>query len=55
MKNFKKWIHKYDDNGFINKEREKLEKILMISAIIVIAILFLSLIIWTIIESKKTV
>lgn len=51
MNKFKKYINRYDENGFINTEHEQLEKYMMIGSLILISITLVSLVIWTIIES----
>ena len=51
MLNFRKWIYKYDENGFINKEHEQLEKWLMIGLVLVVFIVFISLVALVIIET----
>ena len=51
MLNFKKWVYKYDENGFVNKKNEQLEKYLMIGFVVVICIVFLSLVALVIIET----
>jgi hypothetical protein len=51
MANFKKWIYKYDEGGFINREHEKLEKYMMMGSVALVIILFIALIIWTIKET----
>ncbi len=50
MKYFKRWIHTYDENGFVNKEYKKLKTIFTILGLTVIILLFLALTTWTIIE-----
>ena len=51
MDSVKKWLYKYNEAGFINKEYEKLEKILMIGTFIIILLCFVSLVLWTINEA----
>lgn len=50
MAKIKKWLNKYNENGFINKEHETLEKYLMIGMFISFCIVFLSILGWVIIE-----
>ncbi len=50
MTKFKKWIYRYDNNGFINKEHEKLEKYFMFGAATIIGVSLIALVTWVIIE-----
>lgn len=52
MINLKKWLNRYDEAGFINKEHEKLERVLMWGTAILILLVLLGLIIWAIKESS---
>jgi hypothetical protein len=52
MTDLKKWIYKYNEGGFINREHEKLEKYLMIGSIALIFVAFVSLVIWVIKDSS---
>lgn len=55
MINLKKWLNRYDEAGFINKEHEKLERVLMWGTAILIFIALLVVIIWAIKESSAPV
>ena len=51
MTDFKKWLYKRNEGGFINKEHEKLEKYLMYGAGVLVAMTFFSLLAWVIVEA----
>jgi len=51
MNKIKKWLYKHNDDGFINKEHEILERILMISFGIFIILCLIILLIWVIKDS----
>lgn len=46
MEKIKKYLYKTDKNGFINTERERLEKYLMIGLVVLILAAFAFLVIW---------
>lgn len=51
MANIKKWLYKYNEDGFINKEHETLERILMISFGVFIVLCLIILLVWVIKDS----
>lgn len=53
MANLKKWIYKYNEGGFINREHEKLEKYLMMGSAAIVFIVFVSLVVWAIKDSSS--
>ena len=51
MTKLNKWLHKRNEDGFINKEHEKLEKYFMIGAGFLIVITFFLLVTWVLKEA----
>ena len=51
MTKLNKWLHKRNEDGFINKEHEKLEKYLMIGTGFIIIVTFFSLVAWVLKEA----
>ena len=51
MTKLNKWLNKRNEDGFINKEHEKLEKYLMIGVGSLIAVTFFSLVAWVLLET----
>ncbi len=44
------WFHQYNEAGFINEKHEKIKKILLIGLFTLIFIIFISLVLWTIMD-----
>lgn len=52
MTKLNKWLYKRNEDGFINKEHEKLERYLMIGAGFFITVTFFLLVAWVLLETK---
>jgi len=51
MTKLNNWLYKRNEDGFINKEHEKLERYLMIGVLFLIAVTFFSLLTWVLLET----